>query len=92
MVVIFAKKHQLNLQHFFEKRRNNILQNQQNKKIFERFSTERIKSSLHVSIRMIGKVRKLTDHTEKQKSETETPAKNITLENKENEGSGMRFH
>ena len=41
---------------------------------------------------LIGKVRKLFDHTEKQKSETETPAKKITLKNKENEGSGMRFH
>lgn len=35
---------------------------------------------------LIEKVRKLFDHTEKQKSETETPSKKIKLENKENEG------
>ena len=34
---------------------------------------------------LIGKVRKLFDHSEKQKSETETPAKKIKLEN---EGGG----
>ena len=82
---------------FFEERRNHILQNQRNKKIFERFSTGRIRSSLYVSIRSRGrlvdcrKLRKSFYHSEKQKSEIETPSKKIKLENKENEGGGNKI-
>ena len=40
---------------------------------------------------LIGKVQKLFDHSEKQKSETSTPAKKI-LRMKKLKGTAMRFH
>ena len=40
---------------------------------------------------LIGKVQKLFDHSEKQKSETSTPAKKI-LRIKKMKGAAMRFH
>ena len=40
---------------------------------------------------LIGKVQKLFDHSEKQKSETSTPAKKI-FRIKKMKGAAMRFH